>query len=610
MPADTVDLRLIGDIGGIWARFALLTPTGEMVTPRSLRCSEYPDFASTVRDYLRGATEYRVRHAGIAIANPVDGDHVRMTNYHWQFSIAQMRSELRLDTLVVVNDFTALAMSVPRLSPVDAKKFGGGEAREGSVIGVLGAGSGLGMSGLIPVDDGWVALATEGGHTTAAPRDSDEQRVCDYAATRYGHVSFERLLSASGISLIHEALNGGLKSTPDAVAIAERAINAGDRACQRTLDTFCGLLGTAASNLAVSLSARGGIYIGGGIVPAWGEYFLQSPFRKRFEDKGRFSDYVRAIPTFVLTAADATLRGVAAILDAQLKSVVNGREDDLLAKVRDSMESFSPAERRVAEFLLAQPRAMLTQPIADIAATANVSQPTVIRFCRTMGSAGLPDFKLQLAAALTGTIPVTHAKVSGLDAAAEVSDKVLSNTASAVLRQRDRLNREAIERAVELLAGAEHVEVFASADDALAAADLRRKLLRMGVPATARAESSEQRWAAALLKPSHVALFICSEAATPDLADAAAQAQAQGAQLVVMAPGGNALLRRANVGLVVEHGEDHTRQLPMLSRVLQLTLVDVLVVGLSLRLGGDRTNSAAIVGSVHTLPLGAEATSV
>lgn len=606
MAAEPGDLRLLGDIGGIWARFALLAPTGEMLAPRSLRCRDYPDFASAVRDYLRGAAERRVLHAGIAIANPVDGDFVRMTNYHWQFSIEQMRAELQLDTLVMVNDFTALAMAVPRLRDGDARQFGAGQTREGSVIGVLGAGSGLGMSGLIPVDDGWVALATEGGHTTAAPRDEYEQRVCEFAAKRYGHVSFERLLSASGIVLIHEALAGdGTGTALDAVSIAERAIRAGDTVCRRTLDTFCGLLGTAASNLAVSLSARGGIYIGGGIVPAWGDYFLQSPFRARFEDKGRFSDYVRAIPTFVLTAPDATLRGVAAILDAQLQSVTGGREDDLLAQVREGMDDFSPAERRVAEFLLAQPRAMLTQPIADIAATANVSQPTVIRFCRTMGSAGLPDFKLKLAAALTGTIPVTHAKVSGLDATAEVSDKVLANTASAVLRQRDRLNREAIECAVELLAAADHVEVFAGADDALAAGDLRRKLLRMGVPATARAESSEQRWAAALLKPSHVALFICSEATLPDLTDAAALAASQGARLIVMAPGGNALLRRATVGLVVEHGEDHARQLPMLSRVLQLTLIDVLVVGLSLRLSAAKSAAATVVGSVHTQPFAA-----
>ena len=123
----------------------------------------------------------RIQHAAVAIANPVEGDEVRMTNYHWQFSIEAMRGKLGFDTLVVVNDFTALAMALPRLAPSDRRQVGGGQARERSVIGILGSGTGLGVSGLIPADDGWIALGTEGGHTSFSPRDERELAILNFA---------------------------------------------------------------------------------------------------------------------------------------------------------------------------------------------------------------------------------------------------------------------------------------------------------------------------------------------------------------------------------------------------------------------------------------------
>ena len=288
--------RLLADIGGTYARFAVETAPGRFVHAASLRCAEHADFHAAVTGYLQGlpaGLAAGIEHTAIAIANPVEGDEVRMTNYHWQFSSEQMRQRLGLQTLVVVNDFTALAMALPRLQPAQRRQVGGGTAREHSVVGVLGAGSGLGVSGLIPVADGYVALGTEGGHASFAPRDEREIVILRHGLTRFSHVSFERLLSGPGLELIHDALREHAGQPPQpltAPEITRRGLAAsldaspaaGDALCAESLQAFCAVLGTAAANLAVTLGAFGGIYIGGGIVPRLGAYFDASPFRIRF----------------------------------------------------------------------------------------------------------------------------------------------------------------------------------------------------------------------------------------------------------------------------------------------------------------------------------------
>jgi len=197
----------------------------------------------------------------VAIANPVEGDLVRMTNYHWQFSIEQMRQRLQLETLVVVNDCTALAMALPRLQPNQRRQISGGEIRARSVVGLLGAGGGLGVPGLIPVDDGWVALGTEGGHASFSPRDEREMTILRHAWRQYPHVSFERLLSGPGIELIHAALAERDEVTGHAVApltapkITHRALERSDPLCVEALDAFCAIMGSAAANLAVTQGA-------------------------------------------------------------------------------------------------------------------------------------------------------------------------------------------------------------------------------------------------------------------------------------------------------------------------------------------------------------------
>jgi glucokinase len=592
--------RLLADIGGTYARFALELAPGNFVHGASLRCAEHADFHAAVARYLLGlpaALAAQIEHAAIAIANPVEGDEVRMTNYHWRFSSEQMRQRLGLQTLVVVNDFTALAMALPRLKAAQRRQVGGGTAREHSVVGVLGAGSGLGVSGLIPVADGYVALGTEGGHASFSPRDDTEIVILRHGLTRFSHVSFERLLSGPGLELIHDALREHAGQPPQPLAapeITRRALDASDALCEASLQAFCAVLGTAAANLAVTLGAFGGIYIGGGIVPRLGAYFDGSPFRVRFEDKGRFSDYVRTIPTFVVTAENATLDGVSAILAAQLRTRQADSGSALLAQIRRARDKLSPAEKRVAEHVLSHPRSALGDPIAEIARAAQVSQPTVIRFCRTLGCEGLSDFKLRLASGLSGSVPLTHTQVTGEDSTLELAVKVLGNTASAILQVREQLNRDSIARAIDLLSAADRIEFYAVGHYGVVADDAQYKFLRFGVSSASLTDPRLQILAASVLRPTDVVVIISSSGRIDDLLEVADRAHQRGAAVVAITASHSPLAKKADLALIVDHGEDVATQVPMVSRILHLLVIDILAVGVAMRRGAEGAEGAAM----------------
>ena len=580
--------RLIADIGGTYARFAVETASGRFEHQASLRCADHADFHAAVRAYLETLPTGHLQHAAIAIANPVEGDEVRMTNYHWQFSIEQMRLRLEFDTLVVVNDFTALAMALPRLASGQRRAVGGGTPRDNSVVGLLGAGSGLGVSGLIPTGAGWVALGTEGGHTSFAPRDAREQVILAHAQRIYSHVSFERLLSGPGLELIHRALcerDGVAASTLPAPEITRLGLAGSDARCAETLDAFCAMLGTAAANLAVTLGALGGIYIGGGIVPRLGAYFDRSPFRARFEDKGRFSAYLKAIPTYVVTADNATFMGVSAILAEQLKGLQGAGVSAILQQIQRARPNLSPAETRVADYVLAHPRSALNEPIAQIAKASDVSQPTVIRFCRTLGCEGLSDFKLRLASGLTGTIPVTHTQVTVEDSMLELGEKVLGNTAAAILQVRDHLNRETIDRAIDLLSSAQRIDFHAVGHYRVVADDAQFKFLRFGVASSSYTDPRLMTLSAKVLRPGDVAVVISSSGRIDELLEVADIARARGAAVVAITAGHSPLARKADVALVVDDIEDVATHVPMVSRILHLLVIDILAVGVAMRRG-------------------------
>jgi glucokinase len=315
--------RLVGDVGGTNARFALQEAPGAPATQvRTLACADHASFGDAVASYLTGlglATSPRL--AAVGIANPVVGDHVQMTNHHWSFSIEAVRRQLGLERLLVINDFTALALSLPGLAASDLRRVGGGTPHPSAPLGLLGPGTGLGVSGLLRLDGGrrTVPLEGEGGHVSLSPGNAREDDVVMVLRERFGHASAERALSGPGLVNLYEALctlDGIAPHELDPAEVSRFALAGTDRRCVEAVEIFLGLLGSVAGNLALSLGARGGVYVAGGIVPRLGDWIDRSTFRERFEAKGRFRGYLEQVPTWLVQAETSpALIGAARALD-------------------------------------------------------------------------------------------------------------------------------------------------------------------------------------------------------------------------------------------------------------------------------------------------------
>ncbi len=261
------------------------------------------------------------------MATAVREDRVHFTNSPWSFSQEEVRQALGLQVLRVVNDFEALALSLPGLVPGQMQGFPGGPRTTvpGLTLAVVGPGTGLGVGAVVPSVAGrWNALPGEGGHATLAADDDEESAVLSVLRQELPHVSAERVLSGIGLPNLHRALiqvHGDAlpdpAQAPDAAQIL-RAGLLGGPAASRTLDAFCAMLGGFCGNVALTYGARGGVFIGGGIVPRLGERFFVSRFRERFEAKGRFRDYLQGIPTFLIMDTLVGLSGAAAALDQSL----------------------------------------------------------------------------------------------------------------------------------------------------------------------------------------------------------------------------------------------------------------------------------------------------
>lgn len=316
--------RILADIGGSSASFGLETAPNQIDAIWVADCASYSTLGAAMVAYLSQPTTvaaggYQARFAGIAIANPIDGDWVTMTNHHWSFSIEAVCSQFSLKSLVVVNDFTALASALPYLAPEHKHQIGGGLVRGGATIGLVGADAGLGVSGLVPAGERWIAIDSEGGHATFAPMNEREIDILRYARRYHEHVSSERLVSGIGLALVYRALCERARVEPQNLSTAdimERGLHRLDPVCEETLLAFCEMLGTVAGNVALTLGAKGGIYIGGRTVLKMSEFFERSGFRARFEQKGRFSDYLAHIPTYIITEKYPALIGMSAMLSA------------------------------------------------------------------------------------------------------------------------------------------------------------------------------------------------------------------------------------------------------------------------------------------------------
>lgn len=299
--------RLLGDIGGTNARFGWQAGADQPIRHvQVLPSAEHASLLEAVKTYLAQQGLSTPPCAAFGIANPVTGDQVAMTNHNWQFSINALRADMGVARFLLLNDFTALALSLPQLPETQKRAVGGGQAAPNAAMGLIGPGTGLGVSGLLPLgyQNKWIPIAGEGGHVTLSATTALEFSVLQHLQKRYGHVSAERAISGAGLVDLYHVLcdmkDGHGREITTPAEVITRAQTVPLSTANQAVDMFCGFLGSVAGDLALTLGALGGIYIGGGIVPRMGARFENSPFRARFEDKGRFKPYLENIPTWVI----------------------------------------------------------------------------------------------------------------------------------------------------------------------------------------------------------------------------------------------------------------------------------------------------------------------
>ena len=302
---------LLADIGGTNARFALLDG-GALTPPVNLPLDGFTGIAAAIAAYLGDRTP--PADAVLAVAGPVEGTAVRLTNRGWVVDGAAVQAALGLGRARVVNDFAALSWSLPSLTAADLHPLGGGAAVPGAPMAVLGPGTGLGVGAFLPPGH---ALVTEGGHASLAAHDAREAQVIEWLRARHnGHVSAERALSGQGLENLHAALAAAddVATGPlDAATITARGLAGECPVCRAALEMFCAMLGGVAGDLALLYGAQGGVYVAGGICPRFPDFLAASRFRERFEAKGRFRAWLAKVPAWLVVRHDAAMLGLAAL---------------------------------------------------------------------------------------------------------------------------------------------------------------------------------------------------------------------------------------------------------------------------------------------------------
>lgn len=329
-------VKLIADIGGTNIRLAIAEQTAEKsyVALETFQCARFSSLSEAISHYITTSLSNYLKKnkaisnrdnlvidACLAIACPVDDDLITMTNLPWQFSQKALKQQLGLNSLTLINDYTAIAMAIPLLTSDNKVQVGTGKAIPNQPITVCGPGTGLGVANLISVNNQWHCLSGEGGHVDFAPVNAIEIDILTYLHTIKSRVSYEQLLSGYGLEQIYQALSAieGDKNTVtlSAQGISQKALNGDCTRCQKSLDVFCNILGSFSGNLALTLNSQGGVYIAGGIVPRFIDFLKSSQFRKRFENKGRLTNMIRDIATYVITEPQPGLVGAAAFLFQQ-----------------------------------------------------------------------------------------------------------------------------------------------------------------------------------------------------------------------------------------------------------------------------------------------------
>jgi glucokinase len=311
-------IDVVADIGGTNIRLGIISAAQGVEQLKVYQCDQYLGLSEVLTQYFAetGIKDKSI-NACLAIACPVENDLISMTNLPWQFSKSALKAQLKLNKLLLINDYTAIAFAVPLLNEQQKVQIGGGEVVNDKPIAICGPGTGLGVAHVVPSNGHWLSLGGEGGHVDFAPVDEHESKILSYLLTKHQRVSYEQLLSGMGLEQIYQALmsmRGEQAQDISAQQISEQALAQSCEVCQQALAQFCKTLGSFAGNLALTMASFGGVYIAGGIVPRFIEYFENSEFRARFEAKGRFIEFNRTIPTFVITESQPGIIGACAYL--------------------------------------------------------------------------------------------------------------------------------------------------------------------------------------------------------------------------------------------------------------------------------------------------------
>lgn len=302
---------LVADIGGTNARFALFDEERGLSDIRNLSTAGHAGPAEAIRAYLGTRN---VSTMVLAVATPVDGDHIRFTNSHWQFSVAELQRELDVSSLSVINDFVAQALAVPHLGETDLDIVRAGVCEPGWPIAVLGPGTGLGVAALVPVGDGWRPIASEGGHASFAPHSEREDAILRELRKEWPHVSCERVLSGPGLLRVARSLAAIDGVAFEATTPAEVTGSARDRTCPVCIETvriFSALIGSIAGDLALTFGARGGVFLCGGVLARLGDMLDRELLTKNFMEKGRLRTFVNPIRIATVTHPNPGLLGAA-----------------------------------------------------------------------------------------------------------------------------------------------------------------------------------------------------------------------------------------------------------------------------------------------------------
>jgi glucokinase len=306
---------LLADIGGTKARFAWLV-AGRLGEVTSFSVADYSAIEDALNAFVSGQREGAViTDALLAVAGPVQGRSVTLTNSGWHIDADDLCERFGFRRVELINDHAALALSLPYLTPGDVRPIGEGQRQPEAPAAVVGPGTGLGVAALINRDGLKGVLQTEGGHVTFAGADQREDAVIQFLRDRVQHVSAERVLSGPGLVNLYEAISavdGVIGPARTASEITGAAVARSCPLCQSALSMFSAMLGTFAGNVALTFGARGGVYIAGGVAPNIAEYLSRSPFRARFEAKGRFRSYLSAVPTYIITRQDPAFLGLQA----------------------------------------------------------------------------------------------------------------------------------------------------------------------------------------------------------------------------------------------------------------------------------------------------------